>query len=251
MMPALNAELRKLFSVRSTFILSGVVLLLVTFLSFWFGGYKANYEILNAPDVIMLGITGVVNTVAVIGALIAVLLVTHEYRYNTITYTLTASNSRGKVLLAKAAAVSAFAVGFTILVSLLTVGAALLGMQLQGADLIPQSIQFGDLLWRVLFFAWGYAMFGLLLAVLLRNQIATIVVLLIGPSTVEPLLALLLKGKSLYLPFSALNQVLLPPHETNYSGDVLSAGKAALVVLVYIATIGLVAWLLFRRRDAN
>jgi len=52
-----------------------------------------------------------------------------------------------------------------------------------------------SLLWRSVFFTWGYAMAGLLIALLIRSQVGAIASLFLIPSTVETLLGLLLKKK--------------------------------------------------------
>lgn len=248
MMPALKAEFRKLATLRSTYVISGLILVILLGVNFWFTGYRADVATTSRPDMLYNSIAGSVVTVGLFAAIIAVLNVTHEYRYNTITYTLTAARSRLAVFFAKVIAIMAYTFTYTLLTIVLVVGVILLGVNLQGADLIQQDLRLLDLLWRSLLYAGGYSMFGLLLAFIIRNQVASIVTLLVWSTTVEPLLSLLLKSKAQYLPFMALSALF----SGNESGMVLlPAGKAALTVVAYVLGLTIVAAILLRTRDAN
>ena len=94
MIPTLKAEFKKLLSVRSTYLTSLAALLFVAGLIAFYGqGFKTEPKDLNS--LFLVGtITIFSNITAIAGAIIALLLLAHEYRYNTIVYTLTASNSR-------------------------------------------------------------------------------------------------------------------------------------------------------------
>lgn len=248
MIAALKAELRKLLTVRSTYIVTALAVALVVFFAFYIQGFRADHAALISPDFLASQVTGAMNAVAVFGAIVAVLLMSHEYRYNTIMYTLTAANSRSKVLLAKVLAVTAYALVFTIIMSLLSPLLAYLGAQAHGLQLVHQTLHFGDLAWRVLFYGWGEAMAGLLIAVLMRNQVGAIVSLFIVPNVVEQLLSLLLKKNTVYLPFSALGQVV---HAGDARVGSLAPGRAAAVFGLYLVAGWIIAWILFVRRDAN
>jgi ABC-type transport system involved in multi-copper enzyme maturation permease subunit len=175
---------------------------------------------------------------------------THEYRYNTIMYSLTSSNSRSKVLFAKIVAITGVAVAFTVVAAVLAPLMILWGIHAHNLTLVPQTLHFGTLAWECLFYGWGYAMAGLLLAALIRNQIGAIITLFIVPGTVEALLGLLLKNNVVYLPFSALNTVIGNQHE-GMSGPSITPVHAAMVFGAYLIGGWIVAWVLFLQRDAN
>ncbi|HUS25960.1 MAG TPA: ABC transporter permease [Nevskiaceae bacterium] len=242
MIPAIKAEFRKLFTVRSTYITALLAFGLMVFFAFYVEGYKAAATV-NDPHKLMGEVTSAVGVVSILATITVLLLMAHEYRYNTIMYTLTASNSRTKILLAKIIAASTFAIGFTLLAGVLSPLLAYLGIQAKGLTLVPQEFYYWDLLWRCLFYGWGFAMFGLLLATLARNQVAAIAALFVLPSTIEPLLGLLLKKNAIYLPIGSLSSVM----EHNQ----ISYVRAALVFSGYLVVGWIVAWLLFIRRDAN
>lgn len=245
MIPQIKSEFRKMLTVRSTYVVSTLALLFIAFVNFYFFGYKLGAATVRDPNLLGTAIISSVSSVAVFGALLGLLLMTHEYRYNTIMHTLTISNSRTKTLLAKILTVSAYAIVFTLTVAVVGACMVWLGVTIRGATLDSQTIHFADILWRSLFYGWGYAMFGLLMGVLLRNQVGAIVGLLILPITIEAPLAFLLKNNAVYLPFSALGSVLQVSPLSN-----ISHAQAALVFLGYLGIGWVAAWLLFTRRDA-
>ena len=267
MMPQLKSEFRKLLSVRSTYLISLFFLLLLAFLSFYVQGFKnAPTETISALDhakasLFLSGtITQLASVVSVAGGLIGLLLLTHEYRYNTIVYTLSASNSRGKVIAAKIIAVLIYVFIFSTVATFIALGLMRIGVAVSGHSLVPQNINYLTYVAKTVFYAESFAMGGLLFAALIRNQVGAIAALFIIPNPVEGILSLLLKTKSVYLPFTALQQVIQPPviqgislnsdRNTAATGS-LTAPRGALVFLAYLVVGWIIAWLLFLRRDAS
>lgn len=252
MKPLLKSELRKVFSIRSTYILCLISLALIVLYDFYVIGFKLapgepGNHLLLVNEVTRA--RGIVPPI-IIGSLVAILLMAHEYRYNTISYTLTAANNRQKALLAKMVMVSGFALVFSAVVGVISPLLAQLGIHAHHVVTVHQVFYYRDFAWRVLFFGWAYAMLALLLTVLLRNIVASIVAILLIPATIEPLLSLFLRNNSVYLPFTALTAVLnnglsrVGPHE-------LTAERSAFVVIVYLVIGWAIAWFLFLKRDAN
>jgi ABC-2 type transport system permease protein len=246
MITALKSEFRKLLTVRSTYILTGFVILLVTFVAFYPEGWRLQGAQLRDPMTLTNDVTGALN-VLVFGAVIAMLLMTHEYRYTTIMYTLTSSRSRSRVLWAKLVAVSVYALLLTSAIAVLSPLMSYWGVHASGHALAPQTIDYGSIVWRALFYGWAYITAALILAALIRNQIGAIVSLFVIP-TVEQLLSLLFKHASVYLPFIALNAVTQQPSPEQ---GTISHDRAAVVFGIYLIVGWLVAWILFLRRDAN
>lgn len=241
MTPALRAEFRKLLTVRSTYIISILALVLVGFVSFYVEGFRS---MVSNPDWLSATLGGVSSTIGIFVAIVAILLITHEYRHNTIMYTLTIANSRTKVLLAKLIAMSSFAVVFAAVTCGFAILAYCIGVSLapkEGVELVAPNFYWDDV-FRLLYFVVAYTLLALVLGFILRHVVGAIASLFIVP-TVEVLLALVLKGNAKYLPFTALEQV--------HTQAMWSAGKAALLFTVYLVVAWLVAWYLFRRRDAN
>ena len=248
MLPAITAEFRKLFTVRSTYIVSVLAILLSGFFSFYIQGMRAEGSLMFTGK-LQDEIISTVALLAIFGAIIATLLITHEYRYNTIMYTLTASNSRSKVIIAKITAVMGYVLLFALTGVIVSVAAMYLGLAVKDYSLISQTIHWGDLLWRCFYYMLAYGLAGLVLGFLARQVVGAIVIIFLFPSTIEPLLGLLLKENAKYLPFTALNRVV--DNSPAQSGDALTVGVAAAVFGGYLAVAWIVAWVLFYRRDAN
>lgn len=254
MKQALKAEFRKLFTARSTIVITGICILLVIFFAFYIEGLKINQASLADPNRLASEVTNAIMSIALLLSLVGLLLFSHEYRYNTISYTLTASNSRTRVLLAKILAVSCFALFLSLFIGALSPSLTYLAVQIKGLEFSPQVFPFWDLLWRSLFFGWAYAMAALLLAALIRSQVGALAVLFLLPTIGEGLLSLVLKNNAVYLPFTALQHVILTGQaasERTLMTGYLSPGKAALVFSAYLVIGWIVAWILFIKRDAG
>lgn len=250
MIPALKAEFRKMFTTRATYVILGIVLLLLAFFAFYISGWKSDASQLQNPLSLAGDVTGAVQTVSVFWALICILLITQEYRYNLIAYTLTLSNNRNKVLAAKFILCTALGIVATLIIGFASPLLSVLGAHAHGLHFGRQVIDHGKLAWECLFYGWGYTIAGLLFGTLIRNQIGAIVVLFIAPDTVEALLSLLFKNNSVYLPFTSLSIVIGQPMRTSFA-NIISPGKAALVFTGYLVVGWIVAWILFLKRDAT
>ncbi len=246
MIPAIKSEFRKLLTVRSTYFIVIISVLIVLLFAGIIRGYQGSAVSLLQPNLLETQSTGAITFVGLILAFAGLLLVGHEYRYTTITYTLTASNRRAKVLLAKVIVVTIFAVITSALVAALSPAFTILGAHLHGLTVAPQTFHYGEILARCIFAGWAYAMLALLLVTIMRNQIGAIITFLLIPLIGENILSLLLKGNAKYLPFHALQAVADP---TIYKGA--TTGQALATTLVYIGVGLLVAFVLFIRRDAN
>jgi ABC-2 type transport system permease protein len=245
----IKAEFKKVFTVRSTYAIFGVMLFLLVLLGFYASGWHSDKSDLMDP----LRIYGVgqqaINGLAIFPALIGLLLFTHEFRYNTISYSLTSSNSRSKVLFAKIIVISVIALVSTAIVGASAPLLAKLGLNVHHLHLVHQHFYYGSLVWKGLMFGWGMAMAGLVIAALIRNQIGALITLFVVPETVEGLLSIWLKKNTVYLPFSALHQMIGAGQDVN--GATLSPLHAMYVFLAYLVIAWAIAWVLFIRRDAS
>jgi ABC-2 type transport system permease protein len=261
MIATLKSEYRKLLSVRSTYLWVLVAVVLISIISIYVDGFKNSVNLVAGADKGKLFIAGNITQIANISSgfagIIALLLMTHEYRYNTIVYTLSATNRRSKVLASKIVVILSFTLVYAVAITLLSIGLVYLGAALAHHNIPHQDINYLTFVAKAVFFCEGYALAALLFATLIRNQVGALAVLFIVPGTLEGVLSLLLKNNSVYMPFTALTQVVQPPviasakaahpNNTGY----LSAPRGALVFLAYLIFGWLVAWYLFLRRDAT
>lgn len=242
MKSAIKAELRKLLSIRSTYFIAGFSTLLVAFLSFYARGIKSITPVSNTGEIADTSMIAV-SVVGIILAIAATLLVTHEYRYNTVTYTLTAAHRRNEMLLSKVVAVTVFSLAMCIFIAILAPILHVIGWKIQGISYVQQQLPVLSILWKVALVGWGYSMYALIIAFIARSVVVSAVALFLLPSTIENLLGILLKTNQAYLPFTALNSIM--------QRGAISQGAAAFTVLGYIATGLVISWYLLNRRDAN
>jgi hypothetical protein len=243
----IKAEFRKLFSLRSTYLVLLFAFLIEVLFAFYISGWRASEAARVDPGYLASQVFSAVNLLGLFAAIVGVLSITHEYRYNTIMYTLTSSSSRTRVVLAKFITISVFAVGFGLVFGWLSPLLAWTGMQMHGIHTVAQQLDVWNLTWRAIFGGWGVAMFASIFAMLARVQVAAIAAIFLIPGTIEPLLGLLLKQNQVYLPYSSLNIVL----NTGSGSTPISLTTAVLVSLGYIIGGWVIAWALFLRRDAN
>jgi len=245
-MNALRAELRKIWSVRSTYVMILLLLALpVGLMSFWIFGYKNVDHADQSVKVLMSVIMAVVGIGGVLLSFIPILSVGHEYRYNTVLYTLTSTNNRAKVFFAKWLATILVTTLFAIFMVALGVAAFYLGQQINKAPLLAQTMPDVGFALRMLASIIGAVSFGFIIAMLCRSLVAAIALLLVLPSTIEPLLGLLLKDNVQYLPYTALNNLTATP------GGPIAYSTSLWVAALYTVVLGAVALILFMRRDAN
>ncbi|HYF96604.1 MAG TPA: ABC transporter permease [Patescibacteria group bacterium] len=250
MKATMKGEFRKLFTVRSTYILIILAALLIVLVNFYFEGYRGitgSPASILSPDALKEIINNSAGLIAIFIAIIAILFIGHEYRYNTIMYTLISNTHRARVLLAKVFTVAVFSFITGLILTLFAIGCYFVGLELRGASLPPQNLdelyQFGKL---TAYFV-GYGLIGLLISTLLRSVIAAIAVFLIAPATIEPLASIPLKENAVYLPFSSLDNIL----NIGIIKSDVSPATSILVVGAYLLVGFVIAYLLFLRRDAN
>lgn len=251
----LKAEFRKLLSVRSTYVVGLLALLLSAGLMAFYiegmwgkSGSAAGMLSERAVTEIVLNSF---STVSIFVAIVAMLQIVHEYRHNTIVYTLTAANSRTKAFFAKLAVLGVYAVVFSFAAAFLSLILYFVGIAIRGGSLPPQSVDWLDIIGRGLFINLSYMAIGAITAYLSRNIALAIAVVLIVPSTVEQLLSLLLRENSKFLPFTALGQLTIANPSDLQQINALTMPAALLLVSFYL-TVGVVTtWYFFLRRDAN
>lgn len=247
MIGTLKSDFRKLSTIRSTYFISIIAIGFIGALSFWFEGIKANSEQLSNTTLQSV-ISSSVSVGAIAVSIITILLMAHEYRYNTISYTLTAAANRSKVLASKAITVIIFSAIFGLVLTAVAIASCLLGLSISGESLPGQNLDIASVIMKVVLYFAGYALASLWIAVILRSLVGAIVCFFIIPSTIESLLgALILKDNAKYLPFRSLDGILTFQSSPSY----LTPTDSAFVAGLYLLAFGVVAWLLFTRRDAS
>lgn len=248
MIALLAAEIRKLTSVRSTWIITlvGLALVAVQALTSVVAGLFTPF--IGSSDQVADAI-GSIGGNSAIPLVIGLLSMTTEFRHGTVGRTLQLTPSRTRVLVAKLTAGAGYGVAF-VLLSVVTVAATLvLGAVVQGVSLEVDGAAIE---------AFGQALVGMVLATaigvafgaLVRAQVVAIVVALIWIFVVEQLAFGLLPEVGRWLPFQALNGVFLSDTmAAQMPGQPLVGGVGLAVFTAYVVVFTVTAGVLLRYRD--
>lgn len=246
MLASVKSEFRKLLTVRSTYVIVAISMVLIGLFAGFGDGFKAAHGSLQSPGVLMNESESAVMLIGLVLAFAGLLLLGHEYRYNTIMYTLANSRSRLRSLFAKAFVISVFAVVTCIFMAFFSPLCTIVGAHLHGYHIAPQQFNYWSIIWRTAFVGWGYAMYAFILMAVLRSQVGGIVTFLLIPLIGESILGHIFPKDSKYFPFTSLQAVL-----QHHGVSSFSVGHSAGIALVYIAVGLIVSSVLFLKRDAN
>jgi len=245
MWASIKSEYRKLLTIRSTYVIFAFLLVFIGgFFAFYAQGTKASALDAASADSIAQAIVNGTSIVGAIAGIIGLLMVSHEYRYNTIMYTLTASNSRAKSLFAKIFVLTTVSAFLTLLFVAIIPPLIHAGMSVSHHTTVPQVIYYKDLIWQCMLSAWANMMYAVLLSIFIRHQVGAVAAYFVIPTTVENLLGILLKDNAVYLPFSIAGAI------SSHASDIPPT-RAALVALAYIVGGSIIAFITFKKRDAN
>jgi ABC-2 type transport system permease protein len=259
---ALRYEWMRLRTLRSTWWLTGLSLLIAGLLGLPALGLKGNLTVVDYGDILTGGGGGAVFLVSILLSLIGVFAIGHEYRYGTIRPTLSALPRRSTVMAAKILVVSGyvFVVALIGLVLKYAVAVAILGHRLTRLGLFPTPmarVWIGSIVYIVIFALVGFALAGLF-----RNIPAAIVTVILMPLLAENIIRGLLglhvfhsiRGFAKALPFSSGAQILRYQPVARGSGGgfeaVPSPVDGLLVFLAFLAIVLGLSWVLFEKRDA-
>ena len=245
MLAAIKSEFRKLLTVRTTYFMILMAFLLTSgLIAFWIFGYQDVSKADTNANALLESVYNAVSIMGIFVSLITIMLVGHEYRYNTIMYSLTSVNRRSKLFFAKYLVSIVFSLIVAAILASLTIVAFNIGQSVHHINTTSQHLPVLQMIWHCAASIAANVTFSFILAIIIRSLIGAIVTILIVPSTIEGLLSILLKENVKYLPFTALSNL------TSVSTKV-SATMSLSLVAAYAAFFGLVSYILFLKRDAN
>lgn len=307
MFAQLKSELRKLLTIRSTYILISLALLLIALFAYTgtsvrtyeeavcaktgevlytegradprldqapaeeICGGTVNYNKITSRDLpkekLLYNLQEALPVVVTFVSIVLILLIAHEYRYNIINHTLTISNRRSKVLLAKVILSTIVTVLVALMAMAVSVAATYAAVGIKDLTLPAQDYNWLYIMARHIGYAVGYALFCVGIAALVRNLTAGIAAAFLLP-TLDSIGGFLLSARNIQptkiLPFSALDRF------GNVASDITAStvdiaeklpgaasGQPATVLMAlavfgaYLIGLWLVTWILFLKRDAN
>lgn len=239
-------EQRRIRSIRSTWVIFGVTLLLAAGIAAAVGAL-ANIDPESGQRVgqgAMRDVLSAINNPIVLVpiAVLAAMAFGGEYRFGLIRQTLTLFPRRTGVFLAKLWVSVLWMFAFLVVAAVVVVGVAYLFR----SNIVFDPLTSENLLYviRALVFGVGFGLFAFALVVITRNQALSIVILVVWTVVVESLVAGLLANRAEWLveamPISA---------GASFVGGADMIRNAAIYFGVLAAFI-IVGWALFTRRDA-
>lgn len=264
MIAAIRSELRKYFSTRMWWgmalgclaaggLLSGLFAVLLT------SGGDEQGGAMSPTDLATTVYTAGLQIGYLLTLVVGVLVIGAEFRHRTATATFLGTPKRVRVILAKVVALVVIAVlyGLVTVGSGFGVGAAVLSAR--GHETLPDSGLIGRSLALSLLVLVVWALIGLGVGTLIRNQVAAILVALGFAWILEPIASAVLAmspwkaGHSIakFLPSMATRAVTggADPSSDGSSVQLLDWWQGSLVLLAYAAVAALLGLLLTLRRD--
>lgn len=191
---------------------------------------------------------GAGGTATILTLVLGILIVTGEFRHGTITQTFLVSPVRSRVVGAKLVAALVAGLAFGALSSLL---AAVISVPWLAAKDVSVSLLGGDVVAPVLAVVASAALFAVIgvgVGALIRNQVAAIIVALVWQFVLESLVVALLPSVGRWLPQGAARALA---QETLSDGSLLSPGAGGLVLLAYGAAFAVIGTRLLVQRDVT
>ena len=251
-MNALRSEIRKLWTVRTTWAITLFGWALVVLFTIMALFTTLVGEAFTGTDTQIAAAIEQLGSTAVIVLIVALLAMTTEFRYGTIGRTFQIVPSRSTVLLAKLGAGVLYALVYFLTALLLVALLLALAAPIQGVSL-SFGAETAAALWQAPVALVLNAILGVAVGALVRSQVAAITGVLIWYFVVESIIATLAPAAGRWLPFQSLNSLFLGEEATQAAleaGVILFSPLAALAVfLAYVATASTTAVTLLRTRD--
>jgi len=191
---------------------------------------------------------GNAGAVSVLSLVLGILAVTGELRHGTITQTFLVTPTRSRVIGAKVAAMVLVGLAFGVVASLAVLAVALPWLAAEDAAVSPLSAEVLLPLGAGLASTALFAIIGVGVGALVRNQVAAVVVALVWQFVIEGILVALLPSVGKWLPQGAARAL---SQETLADGSLLPAWAGGLVLLAYGAAFAAVGARLLVRRDVS
>lgn len=244
MRPLITSEIRKLFSTKLWLWLLLASMALTALYASLLIGFSNDPDTLTAPldspagqQTLFAVAAGGANTLA---AILAAIGITGEFRHRTATATLLTTPRRWKVVAAKLAVYTATGAAYAVVCLLVVALVAGPWLNLKGIDMTPLGDGLPATYAGVVADVTIFAVLGVGLGALVRNQVGTVVGLLVYRFVAEPIVTTIpaLSDWTAYLPGSAsaaLTQVSLSTQDylTPWAGGLVLAGYGLL-----LATLG-------------
>ena len=202
------------------------------------------------PDLLALATgTGFVVPMVFI-ALLGGVAVTQEFRYGTVTSTYLIEPRRNRVLIAKGVALAVASVLTTVVTLMVAVPVAVALISSRGGETVVgarfwQTVAGGTAVMLV------YAVVGVVIGALVRNQIVFVVAALVWMLAVEHMIIPAHMSVGRWLPVAAAYQLIQLGPSVDPDGRLLSVAASGILVATYATIVVVLAFRLTPRRDIH
>lgn len=247
-MGLVRSEIRKLTTVVTTWVLTGVGMLLVllTAAIFTFTG-----EAFDGSDAHIALAVDQVGANSIIVLVVGLLLMTTEFRHGTVGRTLQITPARLQVIGAKLLAGGLYGLAFMVAGLVVVVGVLIVAALVGSTGIALGSDTLGAV-WQGAAGLVLTALLGVAVGALIRSQVVALTLMLVWVFIVESLVGVAAPSVGKWLPFSALDAVFA----TDPSGQAAQAGLQRLdpalglvMFLAYVVVAAGAAAALMRTRD--
>ncbi len=255
----IRAELQKLFTTRLWWAMLIVMLLLIglslTFVVILAGESGPDgapvFPGLDDPQWLPIALSSASGG-NIFTMILGVVMMTAEYRYQTITGTFLTTPKRGQVIAAKLGAGAIIGVLFAVVALLVVAIVSITAVLVAGGDITLTGNRVPQVTVGILATLTLYALFGIGLGALIRNQIAALIGAIVWAYVIEGIFGAIpaLQPVGKWLPGGAAQALMSIDIETGLGGsDLLPAWAGALVLVGYGLLFAAVASATTVRRD--
>ena len=248
-----RGEIRKLFSTMLwLWMLLGALALTATFMSFTiaFDGTEGNPNPPLSTEVGQRNLFGAAGGSAVFVLILGIIAITGEFRHQTVTPTFLATPHRGRVVISKLVTYLLAGLGYGLAVVLLAVAIALPWVSAKGIDISLTANGIPGTLAGVVAGLAVYALLGVGVGALVRNQIAAIVGSLVYLFVVEGFVSALPTIRDYYKYFpGGANTALVGAEQPNVT--LLEPWQGGLLLVAYGLVFAIAGTWIAVRRDVS
>jgi ABC-2 type transport system permease protein len=249
----ISGEIRKLFTTKLwLWLLLGAFAMTATFMSLTIGfdGSEGNFAPPLSTPAGQRNLFSVASSAGIFVLILGIIAITGEFRHQTVTPTFLATPHRGRVVISKLVTYALTGVGYGVAVVLLAIAIALPWLSAKDIDISLTENGVPGTLFGVIAGVAVYALLGVGVGALIRNQIAAIVSALVYLFVVEGFVSALPTIRDYYKYFpGGANNALVGAQQPNVT--LLEPWQGGLLLVAYGVVFAVAGTWIAVRRDVS
>lgn len=241
MIRAIQSEILKLVTLRFPYVVVIIMSVVAIIVGYAVGAMSAPGPGMITETILSSAIQTTLWFHVTVLSIVAVLIVTSEYRYGTMGGTLVTVNNRLNVFASKAVTAVVFGLASGLILALIAAVGGLMGAGAAGVDVTAQSLEIGRLILHEGMHLIAFALIGVSFGFIFKGAVVPLLIIM-GLPTVEFVTKMIpqFSEMSSYLPFTALQSL----------ATFESQASVIMTALVYCIAIVGTGVMLFIVRDA-